>query len=152
MKSNPETETAGNHEPVNDPVLMMLGIGKHLWEREPGDSFIERLRAEDEPPPSEGQLDVRAQNTAQSVWPRIESHQGEEFKTARRLPFKYEVEGAGIWFFRDGRRINRKLPRSQVEVAITRCPLTTTTEIKDLMDSSYLWGLLMDPRIRGQAW
>ena len=152
MKSNLETETAGDHEPVNDPVLMMLGIGKHLWEREPGDSFIERLRAEDEPPPSECQIDVRAQNTAQSVWLRIESHQGEEFKTATRLPFKYEVEGDGIWFFRDGRRINRKLTRTQVGLAIARCPLTRTTEIKDLMDYPYLFALLMDPRIRGQAW
>jgi hypothetical protein len=62
------------------------------------------------------------------------------------------VEGAGIWFFRDGRRINRKLTRTQVEVAIARCPLTSTTEIKDLMDFAYLFALLMDARIRGEAW
>jgi hypothetical protein len=62
------------------------------------------------------------------------------------------VEGAGIWFFRDGRRINRKLTRTQVEAAIARCPLTSTTEIKDLMDYIYLFALLTDARIRGEAW
>jgi len=136
-----------------DPVLLMLGVGKQLWESEPGDKFIERLRSEDlvAPPPGAPQ-GPPAENAPESVWRRIESHQGEEFKTARRFPFTYEVDGLGIWFFRDGRRINRKLTRSQVEKAIARCPLTSTTEIKDLMDYAYLFGLLMDARIRGQAW
>ena len=137
---------------MSDPVLLMLGIGKQLWKSEPGDSFVERLRSEDAPPPLEGRLDAPAQNIAESVWRRIESHQGEEFKTVTRLPFTYAVEGAGIWFFRDGRRINRKLTRTQVEAAIARCPLTSTTEIKDLMDYPYLFALLTDARIRGEAW
>lgn len=68
------------------------------------------------------------------------------------LPLTYEVEGNGIWFFRDGRRINRKLTRTQIEVAISRCPLRTTTEIKDLIDYPYLFALLRDARIRGEAW
>jgi hypothetical protein len=34
-----------------DPVLLMLGVGKELWEQEPGDRFIDRLRRE-EPTPS----------------------------------------------------------------------------------------------------
>ena len=36
-------------EPVteaNDSVLAMLGVGKQLWDSEPGDSFVERLRSE----------------------------------------------------------------------------------------------------------
>jgi hypothetical protein len=68
------------------------------------------------------------------------------------LPFTFEVEGSGIWFFREGRRINRKLTRTQAEAAISRCPLGSTTEIKDLMDYAYLFALLMDPRIRRAAW
>jgi len=48
------------HE-TNDPVLLMLGIGKQLWRREPGDRFVERLRSEDSPPPFEGRLDAPAQ-------------------------------------------------------------------------------------------
>ena len=136
-----------------DPVLLMLGVGKQLWEREPGDRFIERLRSEDAPPPPfEDQPIPPAQNVAEAVWHRIESHQGEAFKTVTGLPFTYSVEGAGIWFSRDGRRINRKLTRTQVEVAISRCPLSCTTEIKDLIDYPYLFALLTDARIRGEAW
>ncbi len=32
---------------TSDPVLLMLGVGKQLWQHEPGDSFVERLRSED---------------------------------------------------------------------------------------------------------
>jgi hypothetical protein len=133
----------------------MLGVGKQLWDRERGDRFIERLRSEEAPPVltvDEGQRDVTVPNVADSVWGRIKTHEGEEFRTARGLPFKYSVEGAGIWFFREGRRINRKLTRTQVDAAIARCPLSSTTEIKDLMDYAYLFALLMDARIRGEAW
>ncbi len=136
-----------------DPVLLMLGVGKQLWASEPGDQFVERLRSEDVAPPRfEEAQGGGAENVPESVWGRIESHQREEFKTATKLPFTYEVEGAGIWFFRDGRRINRKLTRSQVDKAIARCPLASTTEIKDLIDYPYLYALLIDRRIRGQAW
>ena len=95
---------------------------------------------------------LRAENAPEAVWHRIKAHQGEEFRTATRLPFTYEVEGTGIWFFRNGRRIERKLSRAQVEKAIARCPLNSTTEIKDLMDYAYLFGLLTDARIRADAW
>ena len=150
---NVKLKTEAERVETADPVLLMLGVGKSLWESESGDKFIERLRSEDlvAPPPGAPQSSP-AGNAPESVWRRIESHQGEEFKTATKLPFTYAVEGAGIWFFRDGRRINRKLTRSQVEKAVARCPLTSTTEIKDLMDYAYLYALLMDPRIRGQGW
>jgi hypothetical protein len=138
----------------NDPILRMLGVGKHLWADEPGDKFIERLRSEDlaPPPRSTNSPAVSPEGLPETVWRRIEGHQGEKFFTARQLPFTYEVEGPGIWFFRNGRRVNRKLSRGQVEKAIARCPLNSTTEIKDLMDFAYLFALLMDSRIRGQAW
>jgi len=151
-KSDIKNQAEQDRIEMSDPVLLMLGIGKQLWKSEPGDSFVERLRSEDAPPPFEGRLNAPAQNVTESVWRRIESRQGEEFKTVTGLPFTYAVEGAGIWFFRHGRRINRKLTRTQVEVAIARCPLTSTTEIKDLMDYPYLFALLTDARIRGEAW
>lgn len=148
------SEVKQQPQETNDPVLSMLGVGKQLWTREPGDRFVERLRSEEELPPSpfEGGPDAQVENTLESVWQRIKSHQGEEFRTATRLPFTYQVEAAGIWFFRDGRRIERKLTRTQVDKAIARCPLRSTTEIKDLMDYPYLFALLMDARIRREAW
>lgn len=150
IKTESKLERGPRREP-DDPVLLMLGVGKQLWEQESGDSFVERLRSE-EAPPVLRQPENPEQKLPEAVWRRIESHQGEEFHTARGYPLTYKVEGAGIWFFRKGRRINRKLTRSQVEVAISRCPLTSTTEIKDLMDYPYLFALLRDPRIRSEAW
>lgn len=138
---------------AEDPVLSMRGIGRQLWEQEPGDSFIERLRSEDPPPsPVTAQPGGTTLDLTEAVWRRIEGHQGEQFETARGLPFVHKVEGPGIWFYRNGEKVNRKLSRRQVEAAVLRCPLRTVTEISDLMDPSYLFGLLMDRRIRGEAW
>jgi hypothetical protein len=140
-----------NQDEQDDPVLSMLGVGKHLWERESGDKFVERLRLEFEPPPAPQQKESQS-SLAEAAWQRIQRHEGEEFHTARGLPVTYKVEGAGIWFFRNGQRIKRKLTRIQVDIAISRCPLTSTTEIKDLMDYPYLFALLKDSRIRAEAW
>ena len=138
---------------ANDPVLAMLGVGRQLWELESGDNFVERLRSEDLPvPPAIHPSSDPAGNLAEAVWRRIVSHQREQFQTVRGLPFTFEVEGAGIWFFRDGKRVNRKLTRTQFELALSRCPLARTTEISDLMDYPYVFAVLTDRRIRGQEW
>jgi hypothetical protein len=136
---------------ADDPVLSMLGIGAELWQTEPGDVFVERLRSEDSAPDPPLGL-VSTANLPEVVWNRIEAHQGDWFHTATGKPFTFEVEGTGVWFFREGNRVNRKLTRKQVNIAISRCPLQSTTEIKDLMDYPYLYSLLMDLRIRAQAW
>lgn len=151
-KSRPNTATSPQDLEV-DPVLSMLGVGKYLWAQEPGDAFVDRLRSEDPPPsPNSAKLYPFKEQDPATVWQRIRDHQGQVFRTARKLPFTYQVEGAGIWFFREGRRINRKVSRIQVEEAISRCPLTRTTQIKDLIDYPYVFALLTDARIRGGAW
>jgi hypothetical protein len=138
---------------ASDPVLAMLGVGMHLWDTEPGDKFVERLRSEDMPAlPSTRQVSRQAGSLPEAVWKRVAQHQRQQFQTVRGLPFTYEVEGTGIWFFRDGKRVNRKLTRAHFETAVSRCPLSSTTEIKDLMDYPYLFALLKDGRIRGQDW
>jgi hypothetical protein len=145
-----ESDLGGRRE---DPVLAMLGVGQLLWEHEAGDPFVERLRSEDSPAtPNPRQSSGSAADLAETVWRGIQKYQGEQFHTVRGLPFTFEVERNGIWFFRNRKRINRKLTRAQVELAISRCPLKSTTEIKDLMDYAYLFALLMDRRVRGQAW
>src|SRR5262245_17652391 len=117
---------------TNDPVLAMLGVGKQLWALESGDSFVERLRSGDLPVlPSAPGSNPAVENLAETVWQRVVQHQGSQFETKRGLPFTFEVEGNGIWFFRDGKRIERKLTRGQFEAALARCPLRSTTEIKD---------------------
>lgn len=103
----------------DDPILAMLGVGRQQF---PGP----------------------AESLPGAAWLRVVAQQGKQFQTARGLPFTFEVEGTGIWFFRDGKRINRKLTRKQFEVALSRCPLKRTTEIKDLMDYPYLFAILKD--------
>jgi len=138
---------------TEDPVLSMLGVGRQLWEHEAGDRFVERLRSEDAPAaPRPTQPLGQAEDLPETVWQGMQKYQGELFHTSRGLPFTFEVEGTGIWFFRNRKRINRKLTRAQFDLAISRCPLKSTTEIKDLMDYAYLFALLMDRRIRGQRW
>jgi hypothetical protein len=54
---------------TEDPVLAMLGVGKHLWKSEPGVPFIERLRSEDLPAPpcSSGPANPDG-DLAETVW------------------------------------------------------------------------------------
>ena len=122
----------------------MWGLGKHVWAGIDADEYVNSLREdwESERGWHEGQ-----------VWQRITEHQGEEFRTVTGLPFIYEIDGnSGIWFYRDGRRIEKRLGRQDVEKAIRRCPLANTVEIRDCFDPAYLFALLMDSRIRGTDW
>jgi hypothetical protein len=41
---------------MEDSVLLMLGIGRHFWEQESGDRFVERLLSEDSPAPPSATL------------------------------------------------------------------------------------------------
>jgi hypothetical protein len=136
---------------ADDPILAMRAIGKHLWAQEPGDAFVERLRSEDLLPAMKVERNTGA-DLQETVWRRLASRQREEFRTATGLPFTFEIDGSGIWFFRNGKRINKKLSRKQLNLAISRCPLSKTTEIADLMDYAYLFGILRDARIKGEAW
>jgi hypothetical protein len=147
-----ETEESRSND-ADDPVLKMLGVGEEMWKHEAGDHFVARLRSEElTAPPIQNLPLQQADSPAQLAWSRIKQNSGKQFHTSRGLPFTYEVEGSGIWFFREGKRIERKLTRTQVDLAISRCPLRSTTEIKDLMDYAYLFALLMDRRIRDHSW
>src|SRR5579871_5714566 len=102
-ETNKERRQAETVETPADPVLAMLGVGRHLWEAEPGDKFVERLRSEEAPvAPPVGQSSGQARNLADTVWQRVTKHQGDTFQTARGLPFTFQLEGSGIWFYRNG--------------------------------------------------
>jgi hypothetical protein len=93
-----------------------------------------------------------ANSKQERVWKRIVAHAGAEFRPARDLPFTYSVEGNGIWFYRDGKRIEQRLARGEVDQAILICPVSKTSELSKFRDSSYLYGLLMDSRVRSKDW
>jgi hypothetical protein len=139
-----EYSKGGVKEEPKGLVDQMWGLGKHLWVGVDADQYVNDLRKDwDEEPPT---LDER-------VWRRIEDHQGEEFRTKTGLPFTYEVDGhSGIWFYRDGRRIEKRLSRQDVRKAIRKCPLENVVDIGECFDPSYLFGVLMDPRIRESEW
>src|SRR5580658_9041799 len=91
-KPSVRSEPKPRSQEPNDPVLSMLGVGKELWKRESGENFVDRLRSEDLlPTPFEGHAEAPVEDLSELVWRRIESHQGEEFKTATQLPFTYAV-------------------------------------------------------------
>lgn len=142
-----EQEYCGGNEPKKTGESwfdQMWGLGKEIWTGVDADEYVASLRADWEPV---------AESREASAWQRIKDHQGEEFRTVRGLPFTYGVEGdSGVWFFRDGHKVPKRLARSDVVKAVRRCPLENTVDIRDCFDPSYLFALLMDQRIRDGNW
>jgi hypothetical protein len=134
---------------ANDPVLQMWGLGKDIWANTSADDFVRNLRSGW--PGAENLSD--AVPLIDAIWSRLVQHQGQEFQTSTGLPFTYDVEGpSGIWFYRDGSRINQRLSRGDVEKAVRKCPLAKTSDISECRDYAYLFGLLTDPRIHADYW
>jgi hypothetical protein len=148
----------GSESPEQDPILRARGLGKEIWIETEADAFVADLRAgwsdddsQREPATRSKSRNGRERRT--EVWKRVLAHAGEEFKTKTGLPFTYQVDGdAGIWFYRDGRRINKRLWRGDFDKAVERCPLRKVTDISDCFDPAYLFALLSDKRIRGNDW
>ena len=82
------------------------------------------------------------------VWSRIKEHEGDTFKTITGLEFSYSIDGDSII----PSRTDWNIPKSHVGKSLERVPLKDTTEIKDLMGPSYLWGILNDERISSGDW
>ena len=139
-----------------DPFLAMRGVGQEIWAGVNPDVYVDSLRAgwdfagrhEPREHSASSPRGVAAATEDEKVWARIERHQGQQFKTKRGLSFTHKVEGSnGIWFFREGKRIEQRLWRGEVEKALHKLPLEGPSDIKEFRDSSYLYGLLTDRRI-----
>jgi hypothetical protein len=148
----------------DDFMARIRGLGKELWKGVDPDRYVEDLRSDwgtvaaaaqsaGAGMRGPGQQRVSGVETgAASVWDRVVRHQGDEFQTITGLPFTYEVEGSsGIWFYRDGQRINRRLGRGELVSALQKCPLHGPTDLREFQDPSYLFGLLTDRRIIGRG-
>jgi hypothetical protein len=145
----------------DDPFLRMRGAGKDIWEGVDADAFVDELRTgwdamdsqtAEKPRRSEFIEAAPASQSAAKVWARLVQHQGEEFRTKKELPFKYEIDGSsGIWFFREGKKIPKRLWRGDLEKALAKAPIQRPSDIKECFDSSYLYGLLTDARILGSG-
>ena len=84
----------------------------------------------------------------EEVWRRIESHAGEEFRLVGGKVFTYEVPGN---YLRPVGRV-RHLSKTNFGKAMTRVPLANTASVSDLQGPSYVYAILMDPRIRRADW
>jgi len=144
--------------PSLDRILSARGMGREIWADKEGDSFVEELRSgwddpshEERKPPDKL---LPSSKRSENAWKRVIENAGEEFSTVRGKRITYRVEGnSGLWFYKkDGKRINKRLWRGDFDKAVERCPLQKVTEISDCFDSSYLFALLNDRRIRGNDW
>lgn len=86
--------------------------------------------------------------TIDQVWSRIVACEGETFCQMRGGEFRFEVVGKGLRLD----RTNQTLPKSIIGQALQRVPLENTTAVLDLRGPSYLYAILMDPRVRGADW
>ncbi len=149
------TQTAATTDEKQSPQSLLLrlrGVGRTLWRQAGGaDAYVQHMRDEF-PDVAEGAAPMDLQLRCERAWQRVIEHQGAEFRTASGLAVTHVVDGTGVWFFRDGQRVNRRLSRAQFDEAVRRCPLRKTTDINDLIDYPYLFALLTDARVRGNDW
>jgi len=88
-----------------------------------------------------------------SVWNRLLRYQGKEFFTITGRSFTFTLEDdRGVWFYRNGHRILNLILREEIARAAARCPASKPSELGVRLGSSYLFGLLMDDRIRQGGW
>ncbi len=86
------------------------------------------------------------------IWSRIKAQHGGTFMTTTGLPFRAFVDGDALIVSRNGKLINRRLMRNQVFKGVDGCPLQTTRDVQDCLGPSYIFGILMDSRIRHGLW
>ncbi len=82
------------------------------------------------------------------VWARIEAHAGEKFTLTRGGKYSYEVRDNVLTPV--GRL--RPLSKRNFANALDRLPLHNTLTVGDLQGSSYVFSILMDPRISRGQW
>lgn len=83
-----------------------------------------------------------------AVWARIKAHEGQQFRQIRGKQFSYTVVGGAVV----PDTTNQNISRAHFEEAMKLMPLRDTTLLQHLRGPSYLFAILMDPRIRGNDW
>jgi hypothetical protein len=90
-----------------------------------------------------------AKPSFKEVWKRIVTFEGEEFKTVRNLPFKYEVKGDYLI----PSRTDYNISKSDFAETYPMVPLSGPGEItKTVRGSSYVYAILHDERISNKEW
>lgn len=84
------------------------------------------------------------------VWRRITGNAGQQFRQKLGKPFTYSIRGNTI----ELHTTNRMIPRSDLERALGHVPFASTTIVNRLavQAPSYVFAILMDPRVRKSDW
>ncbi len=82
------------------------------------------------------------------VWRRIEAHAGETFHQIRGGEFTYTATSSYI----SPDRTSQHIPKAHFERALAMVPLSDTVPLQNLRGPSYIYAVLMDPRIRRGDW
>jgi hypothetical protein len=82
------------------------------------------------------------------VWARIIAHEGQQFEQIRGKRFSFSRHANTLSLS----TTNQFISRAQIESAYELVPLRSTTQLQHLRAPSYLYAILMDPRIRKQDW
>ncbi|MDQ0112568.1 hypothetical protein J2T15_002003 [Paenibacillus harenae] len=83
----------------------------------------------------------------EQIWKRIVELEGAEFRQVRGKMFTYRMSGKAFI----PSTTTYLVPRSQVEKAWERMPLTGPGAISDLVAPSYVFAILTDSRIANPA-
>ena len=82
------------------------------------------------------------------VWARILCCEGEIFIQKRGGQFSFGRKGETL----NLSRTNQQVSRAVFEKAYERVPIDMPSRLNDLRAPSYLFAILMDPRIREEDW
>jgi hypothetical protein len=82
------------------------------------------------------------------IWQRITDNQGQSFRQKRGKEFKYKVQGATVYLS----TTNHSFSKGHMEKALKYVPLVGPGQINNLHAPSYIYGILMDDRIRHELW
>ena len=84
----------------------------------------------------------------EEVWQRIRAHEGKEFSQKEGKRFRYSVT---VSYLRPS-TTNQNLPKRHFEEALSFLPLDGPGQINHLRGASFIYGVLMDGRIRRGDW
>lgn len=90
----------------------------------------------------------RAVASIDDVWPRIRALAGQEFTQKGGKPFTYRAGDNYV----DLATTNRNISRTAFARALDRVPLDGPSAVNDLSAPSYIYGILMDERVRRSDW
>jgi hypothetical protein len=130
------------------PERALSGIGHAANSAMNTDTVRSRLRAPYGAGHREREPSRRATRSIDAVWARIKANEGQRFRQIRGQEFSYTVAGSSVI----PSTTKQNISRSQIAEAMHLMPLSDTQALQHLRGPSYLFAILMDPRIRGDDW